>query len=108
MIIALIIGSAIALFNILIAIIVNEWNIALILSGTVAVIAIVITSIIRNASLIFNRRSKDDQANRKSLMEIENIAKMITVFTIPHVLVTVVLFLKQYGIEFLLDKLKLK
>jgi hypothetical protein len=108
MILALIIGTAIALFNILLALIISDWNIALILSGTISIIAIIITSLIRNLSLLLNHRPQSNLEAKSSMYEAENIAKLIFVFSTPHILISVILFLRIYGIETILEKIKFR
>ena len=103
MITALIAGSCVALFGVLLSLIVNNWFIALVFSGTVGVISMVLTSILRNASIVMMKKSKESDNGRKSLEEADKIAKMVGIFGLPNIVLAVVTYIIMYGIQSIID-----
>lgn len=103
--VSFVIGTLIALLNILLALLAKDWKIAFVLSGSVSVITLVITSMLRNAMLIFNRGFKASKGDRNSFLEAEKIMKLISAFGFPNIVLTVILFFRLYGINYIMKRI---
>jgi MFS family permease len=97
MIIAFIAGLLVAGVGALLSIATNNWQVSFVISGTVAVISVVITSLFKNVSVISNKRSEIKKVEKpKAIDDIDAWGTVIAIVGIPNVIVTVWLFLKLY------------
>lgn len=97
MIIALIVGVLIAGVGILLSILSNNWQVSFVISGTVAIISLVITSLFKNLSVISGKKSQIKMGEKlKAIDDIDIWGKVIVTVGIPNIIVAVWLFLKLY------------
>lgn len=97
MIIAFIAGLLVAGLGALLSMIVNNWQVSFVISSTVAVISIVLTSLFKNVSAIYQKRSEIRKEGKlKAIDDIDVWAKIIAIIGFPNIIVAVWLFLKLY------------
>jgi membrane protein implicated in regulation of membrane protease activity len=97
MIIAFIAGLLVAGLGALLSVAADNWQVSFVISGTVAVISVVLTSLFRNVSVISEKRSEIRKEGKlKAIDDIDVWAKIIAIIGFPNVIVAVWLFLKLY------------
>lgn len=96
MIITFVLGLAVAGIGIIISSISNNWQISFIISGAVSAVALVIASMIANISFILKKKRTVRSEESTALKEGERLARAITVFASPNVIMAVILYFKLY------------
>lgn len=97
MIIAFIAGVFIAGIGVLISVAANNWQIAFIISGIIAVISVALTSLFRNIAIVGSKRAK--VRNEKPIKAIDSAevwAKVTAIVGFPNIIIAVWLYLKLY------------
>lgn len=97
MIIAFITGVFIAGIGVLISLATNNWQIAFIISGIIAVICIALTSLFRNIAIMGHKRSK--VRNEKPIKAIDSAevwARATAIIGFPNIIIAFWLYLKLY------------
>lgn len=97
MIIAFILGAAVAGMGILLSVAVRNWMVAFVISGIVSGASIIIASIVRNSILIMGRGTKFKSAE-DNMLEDQGRKWLdgIVLFSLPNIITTAVIYFKYY------------
>jgi membrane protein implicated in regulation of membrane protease activity len=95
-----ILGLGIAVFGILVSLLASNWQAAFVISATAAGISVVISSTIRNFSLIQKRkarvRGKDAGKYKGAADDNEYWIKVFGIFALPNIIVAIILYFILY------------
>ncbi|MFU0823573.1 hypothetical protein [Clostridium sp.] len=97
MIIALVIGLFVAAIGALVSMAIDNWQFSFAISGVAAVMSIVMSSMFRNIGIISRKRAEArGEKGNKALEEGENWARALSLFGLPNIIITIVLYFKLY------------
>lgn len=93
----LVAGFIIVVIGALVSLAAGSWQILFAICTSAALIAIVISSMMRNITIVLNRgAAKKNTDQLKVIKENEGYAKAIIMFSIPNVITAIILYFKLY------------